>query len=639
MTATPSPPEGWIAQRVPAILGALITLIVLALAFELPLALEITLQTPQALAAVLGLGLAIAFLQMPPSGRGRRAAVPWYDMICAIVSLAVCAYLAVRFPDLTSNFRKFRGESYVVGLILLPLVIEALRRSAGIALVVIMLTFVLYGLFGDMVPGSLQGRAQPFSHLLAYLAVDPNAVFGLPLTIITTVVLLFMLIGQLLLLSGGSEWFTDLAISLMGRTRGGSAKIAVLASAFFGTISGSAVSNVASTGVLTIPLMKRSGYSAASAGAFEAVASTGGQIMPPIMGAAAFLMAELLQVSYGEIMIAALLPSLLYYVSVFIQADIEAARKNIAGVQIESLPRTRTVLLQGWHFFLPFVVLIAALFWLNKTPATAALWAAIAIAVAGSLFSYKGKRLNWKGFMHCIESTGSTSVEIIVIGAMAGVIIGVIQVSGLGFGLTFVLVQLGGTNMAALLVLTAIVGIILGMGMPTTAVYLMVATLAAPPLIQLGVSPMAAHMFVMYFGVLSMITPPVAIAAFTAANIAGARPMHTAVVACKYGWPAFIVPFLFVLSPSLLLQGSFLEVTQATVTAIAGVWVASFGVGGYYRRLLGPVARVAFFAAGIALLVPGQGFAGALEIEIGGAVLAMALVAREHLVGRVRRMA
>jgi len=638
MTEAPSFPENRIAERVQAVLGALITLIVLALAFELPLMLDIRLLTPQALAAVLGLGLAIAFLQIPASGRGRRSVVPWYDIVCAIASLAVCAYLAVRFPDLASHFRKFRGESFVLGLFLIPLIIEGLRRSAGIGLVVIMLTFVLYGLFGDMVPGSLEGRAQPFSHLLAYLTVDPNAIFGLPLSIITTVVLLFMLIGQLLLLSGGSEWFTDLAISLMGRTRGGSAKIAILASAFFGTISGSAVSNVASTGVLTIPLMKRSGYSATSAGAFEAVASTGGQIMPPIMGAAAFLMAELLQVDYVDIMVAALLPALLYFVAVFIQADIEAARENIAGVDVENLPRTWTVLQQGWHFFLPFVVLIAALFWLNKTPATAALWAAIAIGVAGSVFSYKGQRLNWKTLLHCIESTGRTSVEIIVIGAMAGVIIGVIQVSGLGFGLTFVLVQLGETNLPALLVLTAIVCIILGMGMPTTAVYLMVATLAAPPLIQLNVSPMAAHMFVMYFGALSMITPPVAIAAFTAANIAGARPMHTAVVACKYGWPAFVVPFLFVLSPALLLEGSFLEVAQTTMTAIAGVWVTSFGIGGYYRRPLGPVTRMAFFVAGIALLIPGQGFPGALQIEIGGMVLAVVLIARERLVGRVRHM-
>ena len=638
MSAAPSRPEGWLAERIQSVLGTLIALIVLALAFELPMQLEIRLLTPQALAAALGLGLAITFLQIPARGRGRRGAVPWYDTICAILSLAVCAYLTVRFPALTSQFTKLRGESYVLGLVLIPLIVEALRRSAGIGLVVILLAFVLYGLFGDMVPGSLQGRAQPFNHLLAYLAVDPNAIFGLPLDIIVTVVLLFMLIGQLLLVSGGSEWFTDLAISLMGRTRGGSAKIAVVASAFFGTISGSAVSNVASTGVLTIPLMKRSGYSPASAGAFEAVASTGGQIMPPIMGAAAFLMAELLQVAYAEVMLAALLPALLYYVAVFIQADVEAARKNIAGVEMESVPRTRTVLLQGWHFFLPFIVLIYALFGLGKTPATAALWAAIAIALAGSLFSYKGQRLNWKGFLHCLASTGSTSADIIVIGAMAGIIIGVIQVSGLGFGLTFVLVQLGESNLIALLVLTAVVSIVLGMGMPTTAVYLLVATLAAPPLIQLGVTPMAAHMFVMYFGVLSMITPPVAIAAFTAANIAGARPMHTAVVACKYGWPAFIMPFLFVLSPSMLLQGSVLEVAQATGTAIAGVWIASFGFGGYYRRLLGPGARLAFVAAGIALLVPGRGFQGAIEIELAGAVLAVVLIGREHLNGR-RRMA
>ena len=586
---------------------------------------------PQSLAAVLGLGLAIVFLQSPSGGRSRGPIAQSRDVVLALLGAGVCFYLAVNFPELTGEFLKRRSESFALGSVLVPLVIVALYRSAGWPLVAILMAFLLYGLYGNLVPGSLQGRAQPIDRLLAYVAVDPNAIFGLPLTIIVTVVLLFILIGQLLLRAGGSEWFTDLAIALMGRTRGGSAKIAIVASAFFGTISGSAVSNVASTGVLTIPLMKRGGYTAAAAAALEAVASTGGQIMPPIMGAAAFLMAELLQVSYAEVMIAALLPALLYYAAVFIQADIEAARKNIAGVEIETLPRARTVLLQGWHFLLPFVVLIVALFALNKTPDTAALWAAITIAATGTMFSYKGQRLSLKSLLDCLTATGRNSVDIIVIGAMAGIIIGVIQVSGLGFGLTFVLVQVGEGNLFLLLLLTAAVGIILGMGMPTTAVYLMVATLAAPPLIQLGVAPIAAHMFVLYFGILSMITPPVAIAAFTAANLAQARPMITALLACKYGWPAFVLPFLFVLSPALLLQGSFLEVAQATLTALLGVWIASLGIGGYFRRVLGPAMRCGLFVAGIALLVPGHGFPGALILELSGAVLGAVLIGRELL--------
>ncbi len=624
------------AEAIRPVCGALISLIVIALAFELPLVLGLRLLEPQALAAVLGLTLATVFLQGPAGGGPRSALAWWRDAGFALLGFGVCLYLAVRFPELTGEFLKHRQESFAIGAVLVPLVIVALYRSAGGALVAILAAFLLYGLFGNLVPGSLQGRAQPLDRLLAYLAVDPNALFGLPLTIITTVVLLFILIGQLLFRAGGSEWFTDLAIALMGRTRGGSAKIAILASAFFGTISGSAVSNVASTGVLTIPLMKRAGYSPSAAGALEAVASTGGQVMPPIMGAAAFLMAELLQVAYADVMLAALLPALLYYISIFIQADIEAARQHIAGVQLATLPRARDVLRQGWHFFLPFVVLIVALFALNKTPDTAALWAAVTIAVTGALFSYKGRRLTPKGLVACLTATGTTSVEIIVIGAMAGIIIGVIQVSGLGFGLTFVLVQVGEGNLFALLVLTAVVGIILGMGMPTTAVYLMVATLAAPPLIQIGVTPMAAHMFVLYFGILSMITPPVAIAAFTAANLAEAPAMRTALLACKYGWPAFILPFLFVLSPALLLQGSFLQVAQATVTALIGVWLASLGIGGYFRRSLGPTMRIGFVAAGIALLVPGHGFEGALALELAGAVLGFALIGREWLRGRAR---
>jgi len=617
------------ANRIRPVLGALIGLIVIALAFELPLALELRLLPPQALAAVLGLALAIVFLQGPAGGGPRGVLALWRDACFALLGLGVCLYLAVRFPELTGAFLKHRDESALLGVVLVPLVIAALYRSAGAPLVGILGVFLLYGLFAGWVPGALQGRPQPLDRLLAYVAVDPNAIFGLPLTIITTVVLLFILIGQLLFRAGGSEWFTDLAIALMGRTRGGSAKIAILASAFFGTISGSAVSNVASTGVLTIPLMKRGGYSPTAAGALEAVASTGGQVMPPIMGAAAFLMAEILEVGYVDVLLAALLPALLYYISVFIQADIEAARRHIAGVTLETMPRAGQVLKEGWHFLVPFVILIVALFMLDRTPDTAALWAAITIAVTGSLFSYKGRRLTFKGLIGCVSATGTTSVEIIVIGAMAGIIIGVIQVTGLGFGLTFVLVQVGEGNLFALLVLTAVVGIILGMGMPTTAVYLMVATLAAPPLIQLGVAPMAAHMFVLYFGILSMITPPVAIAAFTAANLAEAPAMKTAMLACKYGWPAFVLPFLFVLSPALLLQGSFLEVAQATLTALIGVWLASLGIGGYFRQLLGPAKRIGFVVAGIALLVPGHGFEGALALELAGAVLGAVLIARE----------
>jgi TRAP transporter 4TM/12TM fusion protein len=613
--------SGWLLGRAQPLMAAAITIIVVVLAGDLPFYLKVSILLQQALGVVLGLGLAMTFIARPAFGKSRDK-VPVYDIIFAILGLVGGAYVAVRYPVLSGEFFFRQTETFLVGLVLIPLVVEALRRTAGLGLVGILGFFLAYGLFADLVPGQLEGRAQSLPNLFSYLGVDLNAMFGLPLVIITSVVAIFIFLGQLLLHTGGSEWFTELAIATTGRSRGGSAKIAVLASGLFGSISGSAVSNVASTGVLTIPLMRRGGYSKSSAGAYEAVASTGGQVMPPIMGAAAFLMSERLDIAYTEIIIAALLPALLYYIAVFIQADLEAARRNIPPIPEDQIRPMRRVLAEGWHFILPFAVLIVALFFLNKRPDTAALWACGTIIAVSLLFGYKGKRISWRQVWASVAGTGQVAVDIIIIGAMAGLIIGIIEVTGLSFGLTFILVQVGQGNLFLLLLLTAVVCIILGMGMPTTAIYLIVATLAAPPLRQLGVSPIAADMFVLYFGLLSMITPPVALAAFAAANIAGGRPMPTAVRAVRYGWPAFILPFLFVLSPSLLLQGAFGETALAAGSAVLGVWLASVGVGGYFRGPLDIAVRLTFAVAGIALLVPASGFEAGIWLNAVGLALA-----------------
>ena len=627
--------SNFLTGNVKPIFGTILTLVALGLAGDVPFYLDVSIFDQQALGIVLGLGLAIVFIAVPARGEatGERK-VPIYDALFALLSTVAGIYFAVRYPVLTNEFYFRQTETFVVGIVFIPLVVEALRRTAGIGLVTILAVFLLYGLFADLVPGQLEGRAQAFPKLVSYLGVDLNALFGLPLVIITSIVIGFIFLGQLLLRSGGSEWFTDLAIGLTGRSRGGSAKIAIVASGLFGSISGSAVSNVASTGVLTIPLMRRGGYAPQAAGAFEAVASTGGQIMPPIMGAAAFLMSERLAIGYSEVVIAALLPALLYYVAVFIQADVEAARRKIPPIPRDQMRPLGKVLREGWFFALPFALLVIALFWLNRRPETAALWAAAAVVVVSLVFGYKGRRIGWRDILLSLSTTGAIAVDIIVIGAMAGLLIGVIEITGLSFGLTFLLVQVGQGSLFLLLVLTAIVSIVLGMGMPTTAIYLIVATLAAPPLRQLGIDPIAADMFVLYYGLLSMITPPVAIAAFTASNLAGARPMKTALLACRYGWPAFVLPFLFVLSPSLLMQGNALEVGQAVITAVAGVWLASAGLGGYFRGPLDIVGRGAFLVAGLALLIPAQGFDGAGWVELGGIVLAVAVLLRQIIVAR-----
>ena len=611
-----------------AFLAALITALAVAWAADLPrLAGLSSLYTEQMIAVVLGAANALIFLRRP-FRRGRaRPKAPLADRAIAIASLAAGLWLAVRFPVLTEDAFYYPDEVLVIGLVLVPLTVEALRRATGVSLLLVVAVFILYGLYGDIFEGKLQARTMTAAEMVRYVGLDSTAMLGRPIVIGVTIVTVFVLLGRLLLLSGGSDFFTDIAAALMGRSRGGSAKIAVTASAMFGSISGSAVSNVASTGVITIPLMQRGGYSARAAGAIEAVASTGGQLTPPIMGAAAFLMAEFLQAPYQDIVLAAILPALLFYVALFVHTDLEAARTGVKALEPEQIPPARKVLAGGWFLIVPFAVLIVVLFSLNQPAETAALAACASLAAIALFVGYGARRLTPAAILTAFRDTGYMVVDIIAITAAAGIIIGILDRSGLSFGLGFVLVQFGENSLFLLLLLTAGVSILLGMGMPTTGVYFLLAALAAPPLIKLGVEPIAAHMYVLYFGMLSMITPPVAIAAFTAANLSGAGPMATALSAVRFGWPAYVVPFLFVLSPTLLMQGDAVSVLLAAATAVLGVAAVTSALAGYALKPLGPAARLAIGAAGLALLLPPEAFAEAGWINLAGAaVLALGLL-------------
>ncbi|MEO1687214.1 MAG: TRAP transporter fused permease subunit, partial [Pseudomonadota bacterium] len=398
--------------------------------------------------------------------------------------------------------------------------------------------------------------------------------------------------------------FSDISTSLMGRSRGGAGKIAILGSALFGSVSGSAVSNVASTGAITIPLMMRGGYRPRTAAAIEAAASTGGQLMPPIMGASAFLLAENLQVSYGEVVLAALIPSVLYYIALFLFADLEAARRGIDPVPEHLIPRVTAVLRRGWFVPLPFAVLLTGLFAFNLRPETAALYAVLALFAVSLARTYDGPRIQAAELWRALSRAGRAGVEIVLICAVAGMIIGLFARSGLSFGMSFFLIQLGEASLLLLLVVTAAVCVLLGMGLPTVGVYLLLATLAAPPLIELGLEPMAAHLFVLYFGMLSMITPPVAIAAFVAANMAGAPPMRTGWEAVRIAWPAYVTPFLFAASPALILIGAPMDSAVAAATALIGVYLVTAGAAGWLGGPLSPGLRGAAAACGLAALIP-----------------------------------
>jgi TRAP transporter 4TM/12TM fusion protein len=594
----------------------------------------------QFLAAILGAGLALVFLHYPARRGTVRGPLPWYDAVLAVVGLATGWYIAFDFADLSVLLFEAPAKGVATASIIFVLTIEGLRRTIGVPLVVILVFFMGYALIGHLVPGDLQTREVQLGRMLYYLGIDTSGVFGLIMLIGVTVVIPFLFFGQLLAASGGSNFFNDFSLGLMGRYRGGAAKISVLASSLFGTISGVVVSNILATGVVTIPLMKRSGFSARQAAAIEATASTGGQLMPPVMGAVAFLMADFLQRPYSEIVIAALIPSLLYYVALFIQADLEAAKMGIKRLAEADIPRLGPVLATGSLFAVPFAVLIYLLFWGNRRPEFAALWAAIVVAAIGLVVGYRGQRMSWRALLDATVKTGIASLDILMIAAAAGFIAGILQATGLGFALTLLLVKLGAGNIVVLLIIAALLCILLGMGMPTLGVYVLLAVLVAPSLVELGFPPLAAHMFILYLGMMSMITPPVAIGAFFAASLANAEPMRTGFTAMRFGWTAYIVPFLFMFSPSLLLQGDDLVRTVVAVaTAIAGVWVVSVAMIGYLTRPLAAALRVGLGIAGVCMLVPAEIGTWAAWTDVAGFALALVFLGYEYVDGRRRRIA
>lgn len=607
--------------------GALAVAIVFlagAWSLDLPRQFGIAFYPAQFLALILGLALAVAFLTRTVRGEAQRGTPPWYDLVAAALGLGVCVVMAIRYPALVDLVLLRPPEAVAIGAVALPLILEALRRVTGPTLVIVVLVFILYAFFGDNVPGRLAGRAQGWDKVASYLTFDVNGVLGVPLQIASTVVIAFVLFGMLLNRAGGAKLFTDGALVLMGGLRGGAMKIAVIASAIFGSISGSAVANVMSTGVVTIPMIKQTGYPAHRAAAIEAVASTGGQLLPPVMGAAAFLMAEFLYTPYSTVALAALVPGILYYAALFIQADLEAVRHNIAAVPKAERPRARDVK-SGWHFLLAFAVLIVTLFVMNWQPAKSALAAAATVAATAILLGYQGRRPGARDLWSTVAQAGQASIDLVLICAAAGMVIGVLNMTGLSFNLTYALVQLGGGSKIALLVMSALVCIVLGMGLPTLGVYVLLATLVAPALVELGVDRIAAHLYVLYFGMMSMITPPVAIAAFAAAGIAGARPMQTGFEAMRFGWPAYVVPFLFALSPSLILRGPIETMVIGVATAGVGVALISIALTGFFRSRLGPAARALTGLAGALTILPHDAIPAGLWVNLAGLALAAGL--------------
>ena len=579
----------------------------------------------------IGLAAALAWTFLASRQRFARS----FDYVSAAVSLILCGYIFVRYEPLTYELAMLPVEGIIGSAILLFLVLEGSRRTSGFGFVAIILAMAIYVYISPSLPGDFQTRWVSPERMVAYLGLDTNSMIGAILGVAVLIVIPFTIMGQVLARTGGADFFSDVAMAAMGGFRGGSAKIAVVGSALFGMISGSAVSNVLAVGIVTIPTMIKAGFSRYKAAAIESVGSTGGQLMPPVMGASAFIMAEFLQVSYGAVCVAAAIPAILYYACLFIHVDLDAAKQKIGAVQDTDAPSLGEVLKSGWHFLVPIVFLVFALIYPEiflLTPEKAAVVSTVMLMVLTFIFGYRGKRPTLLGLAQAVVDTGRISLDIILIGAAAGAMVGILAISGLAFSMTLQLVALAGNNVYLLLILIAVLAFILGIGLPTVSVYILTATLLAPALIKLGVTPMAAHMFVMYNGMLSMITPPVAFAAYAAANIARTDGWTTGWVACLVGWSTFVLPFLFVLTPSLLMDGPTHLIVWNFARIIFGLYVGTAAILGFALMPLSVPWRVMYGVAACLIVVPPDPFGmTGHAINLVGIGAAIVLLVIEHL--------
>ena len=552
----------------------------------------------------LGFGLALAYLLYP----FRRA---WtrdhyfhpIDIVFAVLGAATPAYLVIQYRELITRAGTVSPVDTVVGGLGILLVIEATRRVVGLPMVTVVLVFIAYAFLGPYMPGVLAHRGLTPEQLIGHLYFTTEGIFGIPLGVSSTFIFLFILFGAYLESTGLGKFFIDLANAVAGWASGGPAKVAVLSSGLMGTVSGSSVANVVGTGSLTIPMMKKLGYNANFAGAVEAAASTGGQLMPPVMGAAAFLMAEFVGVPYIDVVKAAAIPALLYFTGVWLGVHFEAKRKKLKGIPRAELPNPLTLLKERGHLAIPLVVIVYLLV-AGYTPMRAAL-----VAIFLSIFCAmlrKSTRMKPIEIVYGLERGAKGVLGVLVACASAGIIIGVVTKTGVGLRLASGLIDLAGGMLLPAMFFTMITAIVLGMGVPTTANYVITSTIAAPALEQMGVPVLAAHMFVFYFGIIADVTPPVALAAYAGAGISGGNALKTGVHASKLAIAAFIIPYVFVLSPVLLMvDATPLALVSVTLSALLGMIAISSALCGFLADHCRPYERLLLIIAGLLMIKPG----------------------------------
>lgn len=551
----------------------------------------------------LGFGLALVYLLYPTRKSWSRTKLHPFDLLLAILGAAAPAYILIEYNQLVMRSGLVTTPDLVVGILGILLVVEATRRVVGIPMVTVVLLFLAYAFAGPYMPGVLAHRGLTLSQLVGHLFFTTEGIFGIPLGVSSTFIFLFILFGAYLESTGLGKFFIDLANSIAGWASGGPAKVAVLSSGLMGTVSGSSVANVVGTGSLTIPMMKKLGYHKNFAGAVEAAASTGGQLMPPVMGAAAFLMAEFVGVPYIDIVKAAVIPALLYFTGVWLGVHFEAKRSNLKGLPREQLPKMSRLLVERGHLAIPLVVIVYLLV-TGYTPMRAALVAIVLSIICSAL--RKSTRMKPIEIVRGLDKGARNVLSVLVACASAGIVIGVVTKTGVGLKLASGLLTLSGGMLLPTMFFTMITAIVLGMGVPTTANYVITSTIAAPAIIQMGVPVLAAHMFVFYFGIIADVTPPVALAAFAGAGIAGGNALRTGVNAAKLAIAAFIIPYMFVLSPVILMIDATIPgLIVTTVTAIIGMIALSSALIGYLADNCRIYERILLIAGGLLLIDPG----------------------------------
>lgn len=548
--------------------------------------------------------LVLVYLLYPTSKKMPRDRFHWIDISLAVMGAITSLYITFNYKELLYRAGSYMTLDIIIGGIAILLVLEGARRVVGLPIAIIASVFLVYAKIGPYLPGFLNHRGYSLERIISHMYYTTEGILGVPLGVAATFIFLFILFGAFLEKTGIGKFFIDLANSVAGFAAGGPAKVAVITSALEGTVSGSSVANTVGSGSFTIPLMKSLGYKPEFAGAVEAAASTGGQIMPPIMGAAAFLMAEFIGVSYLNIAKAAAIPALLYFMGIWIMVHFEAKKLGMRGLSRDELPKLSKVLKERGYLLLPLIGIIYFLVE-GSTPIKAALYG-LGLAILAS-FIRKETRMSLKGFLEALETGARNALGVSIACACAGIIVGTITLTGLGLKLGNGLISLSGGNLILTLIFTMITSLILGMGAPTTANYIITSTIAAPAIVMLGIPVLAAHMFTFYFGIIADITPPVALAAFAGSAIAKSNPFKTGVQASKLAIAAFIIPYIFVFSPSLLLIDTTpVQVVQIIITSTLGMVGVGAAMEGYFITHANKLERIAFLAGGLMLIDPGM---------------------------------